>query len=256
MTQNERLDYLVRYLAAERPGTVVPPDGGEKRALLRGLMNLRPPAPISPDWLRIQDEFLREESMARGVVDSSLLPAVPGDPRLVLWQGDIVRLRADAVVNAANSALLGCFHPCHDCCDNVIHSAAGLQLRQACHELMEAQGREEPPGRAKLTPGFNLPAKYVLHTVGPIVDGPLRPSHRRALADCYRACLAAAGAAGCRSVAFCCISTGVYRFPNRQAAEIAVSTVRETLRRISGIERVIFNVFKDTDLSIYQELLG
>lgn len=170
MTQQERLDYLVRGLAAERPGTAVPQDGCEKRALLRGLMNLRPPVPISPDWLRVQDAFLREEAGARGVVDAQALPAVPGDPRLVLWQGDITRLKAGAIVNAANSALLGCFHPCHNCIDNVIHSAAGLQLRQACHELMEAQGYEEPPGRAKLTPGFNLPAAHVLHTVGPIVE--------------------------------------------------------------------------------------
>ena len=256
MTQQERLDYLVRGLAAERPGTAVPQDGCEKRALLRGLMNLRPPVPISPDWLRVQDAFLREEAGARGVVDAQALPAVPRDPRLVLWQGDITRLKAGAIVNAANSALLGCFHPCHNCIDNVIHSAAGLQLRQACHELMEAQGYEEPPGRAKLTPGFNLPAAHVLHTVGPIVDGPLRTSHRRALADCYRACLAAADAALCRSVAFCCISTGVYRFPNRQAAEIAVSAVRAALPDYPRIKQVIFNVFKDIDFSIYRELLG
>lgn len=255
MTQQERLDYLVRGLAAERPGTAVPQDGCEKRALLRGLMNLRPPVPISPDWLRVQDAFLREEAGARGVVDAQALPAVPGDPRLVLWQGDITRLKAGAIVNAANSTLLGCFHPCHNCIDNVIHSAAGLQLRQACHKLMEAQGYEEPPGRAKLTPGFNLPAAHVLHTVGPIVDGPLRTSHRRALADCYRACLAAADAALCRSVAFCCISTGEFHFPNDLAAQIAVDTVSAWQRDHPQAPAVVFNVFKDEDRALYEALL-
>ena len=256
MTQEERLDRLVRALAAERPGTEVPADHGGKRRLLRALMNVRPPAPIDPDWLALQDAFLQEEARQRGIVDAAALPAVPSDPRLVLWQGDMTRLRADAVVNPANPALLGCFHPCHDCLDNILHSAAGLQLRQACHALMEAQGSEEPPGRAKVTPGYNLPARYVLHTVGPIVDAPLNAAHRRALASCYRACLEAAEEAGCRSVAFCCISTGVYRFPSQEAAEIAVAAVREALPLHPTIERVIFNVFKDMDLRIYRRLLG
>ena len=262
MDRREQVQYLNQTLLAEMPqyreqAEAFPVDAFSQRRLLRSLMNVRPPMPLAPEFLEVQDALLSTEREEKGVVDGDALPPTAGDPRLILWQGDITRLRADAIVDADNSALLGCFAPCHGCIDNAIHSAAGLQLRQACHELMEAQGYEEPPSRAKLTPGFNLPAAHVLHTVGPIVDGPLRTSHRRALADCYRACLAAADAALCRSVAFCCISTGEFHFPNQEAAEIAVRTVREFLeQQTTSVERVIFNVFKDLDAAIYRRLLG
>ena len=182
--------------------------------------------------------------------------------RLVLWQGDITRLAVDAIVNAANSALLGCFVPGHRCIDNVIHSAAGLQLREACAVLMRAQGHDEPTGRAKITPGFNLPARYVLHTVGPIIApdsrGQYAPTEKDAarLAACYRSCLGLAREQGLRSVAFCCISTGEFHYPKRAAAEIAIRTVRDWLTETGGGMKVVFNVFLDEDAAIYRELLG
>ena len=226
------------------------------RRLLRALMNIRPPLPLDPDFLRLQDALLSAEREERGVVDAAALPEVPGHPGIALWQGDITRLRADAVVNAANSTLLGCFHPCHGCIDNAIHSAAGLQLRDACARLMEAQGHSEPAGGAKLTGGYNLPARHVLHTVGPIITGPLTGADRAALASCYTACLSLAAEHGLHSVAFCCISTGEFRFPRGEAAGIAVDTVTRFLSRPTSIRKVIFNVFQDADAALYRALLG
>ncbi|MDE6107233.1 MAG: protein-ADP-ribose hydrolase, partial [Oscillospiraceae bacterium] len=187
---------------------------------------------------------------------AAALPEIPGHPGLAVWQGDITRLKVDAIVNAANSALLGCFLPCHGCIDNAIHSAAGLQLREECHRLMEQQGHEEPTGQAKLTGGYNLPAKYVLHTVGPIVGDRVTEKDRAELAACYRSCLELAAEHGLESVAFCCISTGVFHFPNREAAEIAVQTVTDFLKTQTSVKKVIFNVFKDLDAEIYHDLLG
>ena len=226
------------------------------RRLLRALMNIRPPLPLDPDFLRLQDALLSAEREERGVVDAAALPEAPGHPGIALWQGDITRLRADAVVNAANSTLLGCFHPCHGCIDNAIHSAAGLQLRDACARLMEVQGHPEPTGTAKLTGGCNLPARHVLHTVGPIITGPLTGADRAALASCYRACLSLAAEHGLHSVAFCCISTGEFRFPRGEAAGIAVDTVTRFLSRPTSIRKVIFNVFQDADAALYRALLG
>ena len=226
-----------------------------QRELLRALMNVRPPRPLSEEFLRMQDVLLSAERESRGVVDVMALPAVPADAHIVLWQGDITRLNADAIVNAANSALLGCFIPCHRCIDNAIHSAAGLQLRAACAELMERQGHPEPTGAAKITAGYNLPAHHVLHTVGPIVSGALTEEHRQLLASCYRSCLALAAKNGLKSVAFCCISTGEFHFPNAAAAEIAVREVRAFLAKNTSVERVVFNVFKDEDRVLYEGLL-
>ena len=226
-----------------------------QRDLLRALMNVRPPRPLSAEFLRLQDELLSAEREERGMVDAMTLPAVPSDPRIVLWQGDITRLRADAIVNAANSALLGCFIPCHRCIDNAIHSAAGLQLRAECAALMEGQGHPQETGTAKLTAGYNLPARHVLHTVGPIVAGALTEEDRALLASCYRSCLSLAAKHGLSSIAFCCISTGEFHFPNAAAAKIAVREVRAFLRENNTIKRVVFNVFKDEDRAIYERLL-
>ena len=226
-----------------------------QRGLLRALMNVRPPRPLSAEFLRLQDELLSAEREERGMVDAMTLPAVPSDPRIVLWQGDITRLRADAIVNAANSALLGCFIPCHRCIDNAIHSAAGLQLRAECAALMERQGHPEETGTAKITQGYNLPARHVIHTVGPIVSGALTDEHRELLASCYRSCLHLAAEHGLRSIVFCCISTGEFHFPNKEAAEIAVREVRAFLAQNKSMERVVFNVFKDEDRMIYERLL-
>ena len=260
MDRRRQIEQLNQMLLAEMPACR--PWAAEfqaregARRLLRALMNLRPPLPLDPDFLRLQDALLSAEREERGVVDAAALPEVPGHPGIALWQGDITRLRADAVVNAANSTLLGCFHPCHGCIDNAIHSAAGLQLRDACARLMEAQGHPEPAGGAKLTGGCNLPARHVLHTVGPIITGPLTGADRAALASCYTACLSLAAEHGLHSVAFCCISTGEFRFPRGEAAGIAVDTVTRFLSRPTSIRKVIFNVFQDADAALYRALLG
>ena len=173
----------------------------------------------------------------------------------MLFRSDITTLKVDAIVNAANSALRGCFVPCHSCVDNIIHSVSGIQLRLACDALMTEQGYEEPIGKAKMTPAFNLPCRYVLHTVGPTVHGQLTKEHCRQLSDCYRSCLKLAADSGLRSVAFCCISTGEFHFPNEKAAEIAIQTVWDYLKKNQNSPEVVFNVFKDIDYNIYKKLL-
>ena len=260
MTRLEQIRTLNTILLKEMPqyreqAERFPDDDASQRRLLRSLMNVRPPMPLDPVFLEVQDALLSAEREEKGVVDAMALPTVRSDPRLAVWQGDIPRLKVDAIVDADNSALLGCFVPCHGCIDNAIHSAAGLQLRDECAAIMRKQGHPEPNSRAKLTEGYNLPARYVLHTVGPIVRGRVTGQNRRELAACYRSCLELAAEHGLRSVAFCCISTGEFHFPNREAAEIAVKTVREFLMGNTTIERVIFNVFKDIDAEIYRRLL-
>lgn len=225
-----------------------------QRQLFRSLMNVRPPLPLKASFLKEQDVFLREECKRKGIIRADELPTV-NNSQLILWQGDITRLDAQAIVNAANSALLGCFYPCHGCIDNAIHSAAGLQLRAACHQLMQEQGHEEGVGQAKLTPAYNLPSAYVIHTVGPMVQGELKDEQCLELKHCYQSCLELAIDRAFKSLAFCCISTGEYRFPNREAAQIATSTVQEILTQRSSDIRVIFNVFTDLDWEIYHELL-
>lgn len=257
--QKERRIWLIRELQREMPqyqDIRIPVTEEEQWNLLRSLFNVRPPYPASQEFLKVQDEYLSELVRSRGIVDAESLPASELDPRITLWQGDITTLRCDAIVNAANSALLGCWQPCHSCIDNMIHSLSGVQLRIKCNEIMQAQGHEEETGTAKITPAYNLPCKYVLHTVGPIISGPLRKEDCDLLAGCYQSCLELAAGNNVRSVAFCCISTGVFHFPQQRAAEIAVETVRQFLETDSSIDRVIFNVFTDRDLAIYQKLLG
>lgn len=259
MDQKERRQLLIRDLLDEdvRYLDMEIPEGDEdQKQLLRGLMNVRMPHPASGRFLQLQDEYLSEVVAEKGVVDSVMLPATQKDSRIVLWHGDITTLKVDAIVNAANSALRGCFIPCHSCIDNIIHSLSGVQLRLECDRLMRAQGHEEPTGSAKITPAYNLPNRFVIHTVGPIVSGMLTPKHCRQLADCYRSCLELAAGKGLKSIAFCCISTGEFHFPQKKAAEIAVKTVTEFLNEDECIERVIFNVFKQEDHEIYRKLLG
>ena len=259
MKRSEQIHYLNEALLEEMPqyrreAGRLPQDAESQRYFLRCLMNVREPRALSPRFLQAQDELLQAEREEKGIVHVADLPAVPGDERIVLWQGDITRLDADAIVNAANAQLLGCFRPGHNCIDNVIHSAAGLQLREECASIMRAQGHEEPTGQAKITKGYNLPAKHVLHTVGPIIEGPLTEKDRELLASCYRSCLKFAEENRLKSVAFCCISTGVFRFPKEEAARIAVSTVRGYLEK-GTIEKVIFCVHGEENLRIYQNLL-
>ncbi len=256
MTQAERRIYLIKYLLNEQKQyshMEIPSEANEQKRLLRGLLNIRPPMPVSEDFIAVQDEYLREELERRGITDyKTLSPAADG---IYLWQGDITTLKCDAIVNAANSKMLGCFCPNHRCIDNCIHTFSGVQLRLACDELMKNQGFDEPTGRAKITPAFNLPCKNVIHTVGPIVSGRLTEKDCELLRSCYRSCLEIAEENKLKSIAFCCISTGEFHFPNRAAAEIAVDTVKQYKQKNqSGIE-VIFNVFKDEDHEIYRELL-
>lgn len=250
----EKIRILNKFLLAEMPDLKVTNERSHNltasRALLRALMNVRPPMPLDEDFLKLQDEILTEEKFERGIIKISEIPDV--EKNIKLWQGDITRLEVDAIVNAANSALLGCFVPLHNCIDNAIHSAAGLQLRDACNKISNGN---EPTGKAKITPAFNLPSKFVIHTVGPIIPPNRQPnkSEENLLASCYESCLKIAVENNLKSIAFCCISTGEFHFPNQRAAEIAVATVKKFLAENNLI--VIFNVFKDLDAQIYREIL-
>lgn len=250
-----RLDFLIDYLLKEDPQYSemrIPLDLQGKRDLFRALCNVREPKPVSKEFLRLQDEELQVQLQEKGIV---ALPDMP----LQIWQGDITRLRVDAIVNAANNQMLGCFHPLHKCIDNAIHSAAGVQLREECHQMMLRQCHEEPTGTAKITKAYNLPCKHVIHTVGPIVPtGIPTKLQQEQLSSCYRSVMSLANENNLGSVAFCCISTGEFRFPNRLAAEIAVKTVSNFLKEHpdSSVKTVIFNVFKDIDKEIYELVLS
>lgn len=262
ISEKDKLDTLLRALLKESPEYShirIPASLEDKRNLLRSLMNVRMPAPLDKDLVDIQNEELSEQKREKGVVELTDIPVSPIYPKLRLWQGDITRLAVDAIVNAANCKLLGCFIPMHRCIDNAIHSAAGIQLRDECAEIMHAQGHDEPTGEAKITKGYNLPAKWVIHTVGPIVYGAY-PSEEdcKLLADCYCNCMKLADEKGLHSIAFCCISTGEFHFPNKEASEIAVATVRKYLEQhpSTSLDAIVFNVFKDIDYYLYKEELG
>ena len=253
MNRYDNIGWICRYLLDENPRyrkMVIPENLEERQALMRSLLNIRMPLPVTQEFLQAQDAELQAQLADKGVVEINR-------QGLVEWQGDITSLKVDAIVNAANSRMLGCFVPMHRCIDNAIHSAAGVQLRLACQEMM--QGGEEPTGSARITPGFNLPAKYVLHTVGPIVTTarPLRQQEVQ-LASCYRSCLELADKNGLRSIAFCCISTGEFRFPNDLACEIAVQTVRDYLASNpkTNLKTIVFNTFKDIDHELYSNALA
>ena len=272
MTQKERRLYLITELLKEDKGSagfklglvpgneggfVISDDEKSQRDILRALMNIRGPYSISDEFLRIQDEYLQQVNKERGITDIADLSPTERNPKLYLWQGDITTLKVDAIVNAANSALLGCFAPLHICIDNCIHTFAGIQLRLACNELMQKQGHEEGTGLCKITPAFNLPSRYVLHTVGPIITTVVSAREKIQLASCYKNCLETAAENQLESIAFCCISTGVFRFPAELAAQIAVETVEKWLAENpeSKVKKVIFNVFGNKDLEIYKKVL-
>lgn len=264
-TLEEDLSFLIKTLQDERSAstdplaaTAIPNDFGDAWELFRALANTRLPLPLSAEFLSKQDRLLHAIIAEEGVTYAELIPPCAGDERLSIWRGDITTLAADAIVNAANSQLLGCWVPGHYCIDNAIHTFSGVQLRMECAALMKAQGHEEPTGRAKVTNAYNLPAKHVIHTVGPIVEEGTQPDEqqRRLLAACYRSCLEAAADRGCKTIAFCCISTGVFGFPQEEAADIAIATVREWLDAHPGDFRVIFNVYLEEDERIYREKLS
>lgn len=257
MTQEERLNYLINYLLNEDEkyaDITIPSNKTDKEKLLRSLMNIRMPKKISQKFLKIQDLYLQEELKKQGV--TSIKDLASKKPQIYLWKGDITKLNVDVIINAGNSALLGCFIPCHSCIDNAIHSNAGIQLRIECQLIMEKQRTTEPTGKAKITKGYNLPATYVLHTVGPIIQGRLTEKDCKLLASCYRSCLELADAYRLKSIAFCCISTGEFHFPNNIAAEIAIDTVEHYLKETNSKIEVVFNVFKEEDYQIYKQLLG
>lgn len=268
MTQEERLEFLIQSLIQESPeyqdhnSQLRQFSPSEAPGILRSLMNLRPPHPATEEFLDIQDAYLREESRRRGIVELDTIPTIRESlhstcrhaDRISLWQGNITRLKVSAIVNAANSQMLGCFVPCHGCIDNAIHSAAGIQLREECAAIMNRQRYPEAAGRAKITGAYNLPCRYVIHTVGPIVGWELTENDCELLRSCYRSCMELADAHHLDSLAFCCISTGEFHFPGGRAAEIAVNTVGECLEH-SGLRRVIFNVFKNQDREFYESLL-
>lgn len=259
MTHEEQRIWLIQQLLNEDKQykrVRIPDDTQGQKNLLRALMNVRLPLPISEEILRVQDEYLSEENLRAGVTELSGLKPIPSDKRIYLWQGDITTLNVDAIVNAANSGMTGCYQPLHGCIDNIIGSKAGIRLRLRCNCIMQEQGNPEPTGQAKITPAYSLPCRYVIHTVGPIVDGPLTAEHERLLASCYRSCLKLAEENHLQSIAFCCISTGVFMFPNQRAAEIAVDTVRKYYQETGSQIRTIFNVYKDLDWEIYDRLLN
>ena len=263
MTQEQRLDTLVEAFKADSvqyKDLQTPADTEGKRRILRSLMNIRMPKKLDDSVLTVQDEYLRERVLENGIVTLSEIPVIRNG--MSIWQGDITRLAVDAIVNAANSQMLGCFVPMHTCIDNCIHTFAGVQLRAECSRQMNqlrikyGKDYEQPTAVPMLTDGYNLPAKKIIHIVGPIVEERLTSALEKELADCYRNTLDLCAGNGLRSVAFCCISTGVFHFPNKRAAEIAVSTVDSWLIQHPGsMERVIFNVFKDEDKKYYEELI-
>ena len=258
MTHDEQRIWLIEQLLAERSDAgeiVIPEDEQEQKNLLRGLMNIRMPEPVSEEFLRIQDEYLRVDNEAAGIVKLDDLTSVDSDERIYLWQGDMSRLALDAVVNPANSGFTGCYQWLHSCLDNILGSKAGIQLRLYCNDIIEKQGYPEPTGQAQITPGFNLPAKYVIHTVGPIVQHRLTKENEKNLASSYLSCLKLADENKLENIAFCCISTGVFMFPNERAAEIAVETVKKYLDDTGSKIKVVFNVFKDIDYLFYKNLL-
>ena len=263
-TQEERLDYLVEEFKAdsdEYRDLETPKDTNGKQRILRSLMNIRMPKDMDEEVLAIQDEYLKERATEKGVVTLPDIPEIKEG--ISIWQGDITRLQVDAIVNAANSQMLGCFVPMHTCIDNCIHTFAGIQLRAECNRQMNqlrtkyVRDYEQPTAVPMLTDGYNLPTKKVVHIVGPIVNYKLTPALEKDLADCYRNTLDMCAENDLKSVAFCCISTGVFHFPNKRAAEIAVKTVTEWLAEHPGkMERVIFNVFKDEDKTYYEKELS
>lgn len=252
------LGRLAAFLGNERPeyaGMAVPVHPVERWTLARALMNMRLPHPVPDEVLADQDIVLSERNVTCGTTDVRDIHATTRDARLALWQGDTTTLAIDAIVNAANTKLLGCFIPGHHCIDNAIHTFAGMQLRLACADIMRDQAHDEPVGTAKITPAFNLPSRFVVHTVGPQTNGVPTLAQEHELAKCYEACLDAAAEAGCESIAFCCISTGEFLFPRAQAARIAIDAVQTWLEDDERIKQVVFNVFSDEDAGIYSALL-
>ncbi|MDO5717834.1 MAG: protein-ADP-ribose hydrolase [Tissierellia bacterium] len=253
--KRDKLIWLIEYLLKER---------GEKRDLdldidslfevYRGLVNIREPNRISEEYLSLEDEFLTDLNSKRLIADAKLLKET--QKGISLWQGDITRISADAIVNAANEKLLGCMLACHDCIDNFIHTYSGIRLRLYMNDIMKKQGYLEPTGKAKISPGFNLPSKYIIHTVGPIVSGKVSNQNQDDLKSSYKNSMILADQNGLENIVFCSISTGVFGYPKKEAAGIAYEMVIENLKEMKNIKKVVFNVFSDEDRKIYEKILN
>ena len=257
MNQEEKRLYLIKYLLSENnkySDVDIPSNEDDQKKLLRSLFNVRLPALVGEEFLRVQDEYLKEEIKLKGICDIKNLNYI--EDGIYLWQGDITTLKCDAIVNAANSGMTGCYIPCHNCIDNIIHTFAGIELRNDCNEIMMKQGHEEETGKAKITKAYNLPSKYIIHTVGTIVNGNVTNENQEELKSCYMSCLKLADEKKLSNIAFCCISTGVFGFPNKKAEEIAIDTVKRYKSENNSKIEVIFNVFKECDYEIYKSLLG
>lgn len=258
MSNLEQLLALNKILLSEQPqyreqAAAFPPDLQSQWQLFRSLVNIREAKPIGREFQELQDSLLKKMIAEKGITNIDSL--IPLQENIYLWQGDITTLQADGIVNAANSGLTGCYCPCHGCIDNAIHTFAGVQLRLACSAIRKEQGYPEPTGKAKITKAYNLPSHFILHTVGPIVTGTLSERDCELLASCYQACLELAEKQKLKSIAFCCISTGEFHFPNQEAAEIAVNTVRDYLKN-HGNMKIVFNVFSKRDYEIYHNILS
>ena len=250
----DKLDELIAKLYADREEAVPFFESQTKARQWRSLVNTRPPKPIGQDYLELEDEYLQERLSCLEVTTLDKLNPFAED--LYLWKGDITLLAVDGIVNAANSELLGCFAPCHNCIDNCIHTFAGVRLRLECDRIMREQGHPEKTGRAKITPAYNLPSRYVLHTVGPIVTDRVTMTARKQLASCYTECLKLADENGLESIAFCCISTGVFGYPKEDAAKVAIKAVKHYKAKTGSRIKVIFDVYSDEDLAVYQKVLN
>lgn len=252
----QQLSYLIDYLRKEDASEIPVGDNFTSSfEEFRALCNVRKPIKPTTAFLKKQDDFLTEHNTASGYITKEEMKQI--DAFTYVWQGDITRLKVDAIVNAANSELLGCREPNHNCIDNLIHTKAGIQLRLACHEVIVAQGRKESIGKAKMTKGYNLPASYVIHTVGPYInERGVTPLKEQLLANSYRNCLKTADEYNLHTIAFCCISTGVFNFPNERAAEIAIETVAKYRQETNSKLQVIYNLFLDKDVIIYDNLLA
>lgn len=252
MEQTERRKRLIKYLIEERNETIsIPGDEGSQKRLLRALLNVRPPIPVSAEFLSLQDEYLTGRKNERGIIDVNDFVYTDG---ISLFKGDITTLNADVIVNAANSAMLGCFHPLHNCIDNAIHTFAGVQVRLDCNDIMK--GREAENGEVIVTKAYNLPGRFIFHTVGPIVYGRVTKENEADLAKCYRNCLKKADEMKLDGIAFCCISTGVFGYPKEEAALLAVKIVREYKAQTASDLKIIFDVFTEEDYAIYRRILG
>lgn len=252
MEQTERRTRLIKYLLEERNESIgIPSDEGSQKRMLRALLNVRPPMPVSAEFLSLQDEYLTERRNERGVTDVINLAYTDG---ISLLKGDITTLNADAIVNAANSAMLGCFHPLHNCIDNAIHTFAGVQVRLDCNDIMK--GREAENGEVVVTKAYNLPSRFIFHTVGPVVCGRVTKENEADLAKCYLKCLSKADEMKLHSIAFCCISTGVFGYPKEEAALLAVKVVQQYKAQTASSLKIIFDVFTENDYELYRRILG